>query len=176
LTAFLAGGRLAAIAVLLYLLTYFITSLGAFGVITVLSNKEKDFESLDDFRGLAFNHPYLSGIFTAMLFSLAGIPLTAGFIGKFYIFSANVDARMWLLLSSLIITSVIGLFYYLRIIVTLYLPANESLEPQPYFGFTPSWSLGGGLTLAFLAISLVWIGIYPSPFITIVNNIVNSLI
>jgi NADH-quinone oxidoreductase subunit N len=176
LTALLAGGKFAAVAITLYLLTYFITTLGAFGVITVLSNKDKDFEMLVDYQGLASRHPYLSGIFTGMLLSLAGIPLTAGFIGKFYIFSANVNAGMWLLLAALVINSVIGLFYYLRIIVAMYWRVEEKELPQAQLCFAPSGSLAGGFVLAFLSISLLVIGIYPSPFIKIIGTIVSSLI
>jgi len=155
----------------LYLLTYFVTTLGAFGVITILSNKEKDFDMLDDYHGLSSRHPFLAGIFTGFLLSLAGIPLTAGFIGKFYIFSTNVDARMWLLLASLVINSVIGLFYYLRIIVTMYLRAGETVQLHK----APSWSLAGGVVLGFLTVFLLWIGIYPAPFIGLVRIMVSSL-
>jgi NADH-quinone oxidoreductase subunit N len=172
LTALLAGGKWAVVAITLYLLTYFITTLGAFGVITVLSGKQRDIEMLDDYRGLAFRHPYLAGIFTGFLFSLAGIPLTAGFIGKFYIFSANVDARLWLLLIVLIISSVIGLFYYLRIIVALYKPADEQQVIQ---GAAPSMSFAGGIVLGLLTVFLLWAGVYPSPFINLVKVMVSGL-
>jgi NADH-quinone oxidoreductase subunit N len=177
LTALLAGGKWAPVAVTLYLLTYFVTTLGAFGVITILSSKERDFDMLDDYRGLAFGHPYLSGIFTAMLLSLAGIPLTAGFIGKFYIFSANANASMWLLLLVLVINSVIGLFYYLRIIVTLYKSTEEPRAiSESQSGPAPSFSFAGGLALAFLLLFLLWIGVYPAPFIDLVRAMVSGLI
>jgi NADH-quinone oxidoreductase subunit N len=172
LTALLAGGALAIVAVSLYLLTYFITTLGAFGVITVLSGKQTDIEMLDDYRGLSSRHPYLAGIFTGFLFSLAGIPLTAGFIGKFYIFSANVNAQLWLLLIVLIISSVIGLFYYLRIIVALYKPADET---QTMSASVPSLSFAGGLILILLTAALLIIGIYPSPVIGLVKIMTSGL-
>jgi NADH-quinone oxidoreductase subunit N len=146
--------------------------LGAFGVITVLSGKQTDIEMLDDYRGLSSRHPYLAGIFTAFLFSLAGIPLTAGFIGKFYIFSANVDARLWLLLIVLIISSVIGLFYYLRIIVALYRPAGET---QAMPTSAPSLSYAGGLILVLLTFALLFIGIYPAPVIELVKIMTSGL-
>ena len=177
LTALLAGGKWAAVAVTLYLLTYFITTLGAFGVITILSSKDRDFDMLDDYRGLVFRHPVLASVFTGFLLSLAGIPLTAGFIGKFYIFSANVDARLWLLLIVLVINSVIGLFYYLRIIIKLYSPAEESQAvSRSQFGSAPSFSFAGGFVMAMLLLFLLWIGIYPSPFIDIVRDMVSGLI
>jgi NADH-quinone oxidoreductase subunit N len=172
LTALLAGGSLAIVAVSLYLLTYFITTLGAFGVITVLSGKQRDIEMLDDYRGLAYQHPCLAGIFTGFLFSLAGIPLTAGFIGKFYIFSANVNSQLWLLLIVLIISSVIGLFYYLRIIVAVYKPADET---QTAPALAPSLSFAGGLVLVLLTFALLFIGIYPAPVIGLVKIIAGGL-
>ena len=79
MVAFLAGGPLAKPAVAFYLLTYVITTLGAFGVITVLSTPYNESENLDDFRGLFWKRPCLGLTFTAMVFSLAGIPVTAGF-------------------------------------------------------------------------------------------------
>ena len=135
LVAFLASGPLAVAAVAFYLLSYFATTLGAFGIITVLSNKDRDLDKVEDYRGLFFKHPWLSGIFTLMLFSLAGIPLTAGFIGKFYILSAGVNSRLWLLVVLLVINSVIGLFYYLRIITALYRQPGAEISQQPVVRF-----------------------------------------
>src|SRR3546814_7313992 len=101
-------------AVIFYLVAYFITTLGAFGVLTVLSDPVRDAEQLDDYRGLMWQRPRLALVFTAMLISLAGIPLTAGFIGKFYVAAAGIHAGLWLLVILLVVNSVIGLFYYLR--------------------------------------------------------------
>src|SRR5207253_5929719 len=110
LVAFQAGGTLAVEAAAFYLVAYFITTLGAFGVITVLSNGDREADSLADYRGLFWRRPGLALIFTAMLLSLAGIPLTAGFLGKFYILASGTSAGMWALILCLILTSVIGLF------------------------------------------------------------------
>ena len=140
LVAFLAGGRLAVTAVMFYLLAYFITTLGAFGVITALSNKETDFSNIADYRGLAFRHPYLGVVLAAMMFSLAGIPLTAGFLAKFYVLFTGVRSALWLLVLVLVANSVVGLFYYLRVIIALYqataptagqLPAGDAIDPHP---------------------------------------------
>ena len=92
LVAFLAGGPQAVTAVTFYLLAYFITTLGAFAVITALSNKETDFSHIAGYRGLAFRHRFLGSILAAMMFSLAGIPLTAGFFAKFYVLLARPRA------------------------------------------------------------------------------------
>ncbi|HEX5422893.1 MAG TPA: NADH-quinone oxidoreductase subunit N, partial [Candidatus Acidoferrales bacterium] len=121
LVAFQAATQALAVeAVTFYLVAYFITTLGAFGVITMLSPTGRDADSIDDYRGLFWRRPALALIFTAMLLSLAGIPLTAGFIGKFYILAAGTSSNIWTLVLVLIATSVIGLYYYLRIVVALY--------------------------------------------------------
>lgn len=168
LVAFLAGGRLAVTAVAFYLLAYFITTLGAFGVIAALSGKERDFSGIQDYRGLVLQHPFLAAMLAAMLFSLAGIPLTAGFLGKFYALLAGVRSNLWLLVFVLVASSVIGLFYYLRVIVALYQPvpsaSEESGAVRP-LAFVPSGSLIGGIVLALLLLALIWVGVYPGPVI-----------
>ena len=121
LVAFLAAGTLAAEAVTFYLVTYFVTTLGAFGVVTVCSSDDREAGTLADYRGLAWRRPWLAGGFVAMVLSLAGIPLTAGFIAKFYVFAAGVGNALWILIGVLVVTSIVrALFYYLRIIVMLF--------------------------------------------------------
>ncbi len=163
LVAFLSSGPMRVTAVTFYLVAYFITTLGAFGVVTVLSGKERDADAMDDYRGLAKHRPWLAGIFSAMLFSLAGIPLTAGFIGKFYIIAAGIGSALWLLVITLVINSAIGLFYYLRIIVAMYSCTAGEAEALP------SLSLRGGLMLAFLTVLLIWLGIYPGPLLQTIS-------
>jgi NADH-quinone oxidoreductase subunit N len=168
LVAFLAGGPLAATAVTFYLLAYFITTLGAFGVITALSNKDTDFSHLAGYRGLIFRHPLLGVVLAVMMFSLAGIPLTAGFLAKFYLLFAGVRSALWLLVLVLIANSVVGLFYYLRVIVTIYQPIqsiqDQSQADRPY-GPAPSASVIGGIVLVLLTVCLIWLGVYPGPVI-----------
>ena len=85
LVAFLAGGENGGTAATFYLVAYSATTLAAFGVVTVLSGGDRDAELLDDYRGLGWRRPWLAAVFAVALFSLAGIPLTAGFVGKFYL-------------------------------------------------------------------------------------------
>jgi NADH-quinone oxidoreductase subunit N len=160
LVAFQAGGTLAVEAVAFYLVAYFITTLGAFGVITVLSNGEREADSLADYRGLFWRRPGLALIFTAMLLSLAGIPLTAGFLGKFYILASGTSAGIWALILCLIITSVIGLFYYLRIVVTMFAEMPAGVERS--LTVAPRLPLTGTYSLLALTILLIWFGVYPS--------------
>lgn len=163
LVAFLASGERAVIAVAFYLTAYFVTTLGAFGVVTVLSSGAKEAEQIADYRGLFWRQPWLGGLMTAALLSLAGVPLTAGFVGKFYLVLAGIDATLWTLVFVLVVSSAIGLFYYLRIIVALYMqPADSTFTP-------PALSFGGGATLAVLVVLLIGLGIYPDGFIKMIQ-------
>lgn len=170
LVAFLAGGRLAVTAVSYYLAAYFVTTLGAFSVITVMSGGERDADEIEDYRGLAASRPWIAGAFTAMLLSLAGIPLTAGFLGKFYVVAAGSDSALWLLVVILAVNSAIGLFYYLRIVAVMFTPAGEGMRL-----YVPV-SLSGGIVTALLVAALFWLGIYPSFLIRIINIAVAGFI
>lgn len=173
LVAFLAGGTMAAEAVTFYLVAYFVTTLGAFGVISALSNGERDADLLDDYQGLFWRRPVLAGIFTLMLLSLAGIPLTAGFVAKFFLVAVGASAALWTLVFVLVVSSVIGLFYYLRILVALYRSPTEAGELPP--AALPSISASGSYLLGALAVLLVWIGVYPSPFLEMIHKAVLTL-
>ena len=165
LIAFLASKEYAFMAVSFYLIAYFVTTLGAFGIITVLSGSQREVDRIEDYLGMAFRRPWLSGVFIAMLLSLAGIPLTAGFIGKFYIAKAGIGSSLWLLVIMLVINSAIGLFYYLRVVVALFREpdGNEhSVAPLKV-------SLADGITLAVLTILLLWIGVYPATLIELIQ-------
>jgi len=164
LLTMLASGEIAAIASIFYLIAYFITTLGAFGVVTVLSGKDRDADNVNDYQGLAWKRPWLAGVFTAMLLSLAGIPLTAGFVGKFYVIAAGVGSALWLAVMALAINSVIGLFYYLRIIVALY-DRREDAKPEP-----SGLSRIDSAVLSGLTILLIWIGMYPGPVIGMIRT------
>ncbi len=170
LIAFLAAGEMGLNAATFYLVAYFITTLGAFGVVTILSTKDKEAEDIDDYRGLYKSKPLTAAIFTAMLFSLAGIPLTAGFIGKYYILLSGVNTEIWLLVISLVINSVVGLYYYLRIIVAMYSKPDSS-EERRFPGFT----LGSGFALGILTILLVWFGVAPAGILSLIKSLVASL-
>ena len=171
MVAFLAGGSRAAEAVSFYLVAYFVTTIGAFGVLTVMSDGRRDSDSLEDYRGLFWRKPLLAGIFTLMLLSLAGIPLTAGFVAKFFIVAAGASASIWGLLIVLIVTSTIGLYYYLRVVVALYSTAGA--EPAPSLA---SISVSGSYVLVALALLLVWLGTFPSFVLSIIRQAAASLI
>jgi NADH-quinone oxidoreductase subunit N len=160
LVAFLPGDEAGVEASVFYLLAYAITILAAFGVITLLSSRNKDAEELELYRGLFWRNPVMALVLTVAMLSLAGIPLTAGFIGKFMVLTTGVHVRLWLPVVVLVLTSVMGLYYYLRVISTLFedAPALEPAEKslQPFF-YTATYS-----TLLVLVVLLIFIGVFPS--------------
>jgi NADH-quinone oxidoreductase subunit N len=126
LVALLAGGSLGVSAATYYLAAYAATILGALGLMTVLSGPHQEAASIDAYRGLFWNRPLLAAVFTTTLLSLAGIPLTAGFLGKFYVIAAGASQSRWILLFTLVASSTIGLFYYLRIVVAMYSQPSDA--------------------------------------------------
>jgi NADH-quinone oxidoreductase subunit N len=166
LVAFLAGGSLGAVAVAFYLTTYFVTILGAFGVITLLSKPQEEAQDIEDFVGFFWRRPWLAGAFTAMILSLAGLPLTAGFLGKFYLVVAGVGGARWTLVITLIVSSTIGLYYYLRIVIAMFVRRPQASIP------TVALPLAGALTLTGLTVMLVWLGLLPSSLLEIIRNMV----
>jgi NADH-quinone oxidoreductase subunit N len=165
LVAFLASGALAITAVTFYLVAYFVTMLGAFGTVSALSGRDRDADRIADYQGLFWRRPWLAGIFTSTLLSLAGIPLTAGFVGKFYLVAAGVASALWPLVIILVVTSAVGLFYYLRLVAAMYMqPPHDERSVV-----ASSLSLAGSLVLAALMLLLVWLGVYPAPFIDMIQ-------
>ncbi|MEO8859517.1 MAG: NADH-quinone oxidoreductase subunit N [Burkholderiaceae bacterium] len=167
LVAFVTGGALAAEAIGYYLFAYFVAMLGAFGVVAVLSSGAglSDTEQLADYRGLAWRRPWITAVFTAMLLSLAGIPLTMGFIAKFYVIVAGVDSALWLPVIVLVIGSAIGLVYYLRIIATMFdMPDVAVAAPRRPL------AVASGLTLAVLTLLLLSLGVAPQFLIRLLGH------
>jgi NADH-quinone oxidoreductase subunit N len=107
-------------AAIFYIIAYTITSLGAFGVLSAMSDGRKDADDINEVKGLFWSSPWLAGFLTIAFLSLAGIPLTAGFISKFFLVLSGVKSGLWLLAASLVINSVISLYYYLRVIRTMF--------------------------------------------------------
>ncbi|WP_422910903.1 NADH-quinone oxidoreductase subunit NuoN [Pseudomonas sp. MAC6] len=169
LVALIASKGLAVEAVGVYLATYVLTSLGAFGVITLMSTpySGRDADALYEYRGLFWRRPYLTAVLTVMMLSLAGIPLTAGFIGKFYVVAAGVQSQQWWLLGALVLGSAIGVFYYLRVMVTLFM-----VEPNLRRHDAPlHWGQqAGGLMLLFVALLAFVLGVYPQPLLELVQQ------
>jgi len=116
-------------AAVFYLISYFVTTIGAFGVITLLSISREETEKIDDYRGLFWTRPWAALVLTLSMLSLAGIPFTAGFIAKFYLILEGMKAGLMLLIIVMIINSVIGLYYYLRVITSMFTPGDDAGLP-----------------------------------------------
>jgi NADH-quinone oxidoreductase subunit N len=150
-----------------YLISYFITSVGAFGVISLLSTCQNEADRIEDYKGLFWKRPWIAIVFTLSLLSLAGIPLTAGFIAKFYVIFEGMKAGLMILVFSMIINSVIGLYYYLRVITTMFSAGNGTR--------LPALSLTGNITLSLIALSILILGIYPGWLINIIMRFVTLI-
>lgn len=164
LLALLAGGALGVEAAAYYLAAYAVMTLGAFGVVTVLSvgSGAQDVEELSAYRGLMGRRPTLAAVLALMLLALAGMPLTMGFFAKLYIVMAGIRGGWWPAVAALVAGSVIGLFYYLRVVAVMAATTPAEAAPLP-------WSWGGGLVLAVLAGALVWLGVAPAPLIGLIR-------
>jgi NADH-quinone oxidoreductase subunit N len=133
-------GDQAAQAALIYLLAYTFTNIGAFAVVIAIERTDYTGTKLSDLNGLSNVNPVLAGVMAVFMFSLTGIPGTAGFVGKWFVFKAAIDADLvWLAVAG-VLTSVVSAFYYLRVVVNMYMEEGEP-ETQPE---APSlrWALG----------------------------------
>ncbi len=141
LVALVTANAYGAAAFLFYLLVYTLMTAGAFGIVMANSGGPVERNALDDFAGFGWRQPLLGAIFSVFLLSLAGFPLTGGFIGKLYILRATMESGYVVLAVSLVLASLISYFYYLRVIVVMYMrpaPAEGSvtetaLSPQARF-------------------------------------------
>ena len=157
LVALTARSEIGAAAAMFYLAGYAFMNVGAFAVISHLSGKGEKFQSVEDLAGLGKKQPLTAALFTIYLLSLIGVPLTAGFFGKFYIFKAALESHLvWLAVLGLL-NSAVGAYYYLRILVMMYMhePGEGASNVKP---LTPSMRLA----LLLPAAGTLFLGIFPS--------------
>jgi NADH-quinone oxidoreductase subunit N len=153
------GSQLGVAAVLFYSLTYALMTIGAFGMVILLQRGTVRGDQIDDFTGLAQKSPMSAAIMLLFLLSLTGIPPTAGFVGKFYLFAAAVEAGyIWLVLIA-VVNSAISLFYYMRVVVAMYM---RDLPPQ---GLALSTSSTLRVALLLAAVGTLLLGIFPGPIL-----------
>ena len=129
LVGLVAANDVGKAAILFYLLAYSVTNLAAFGAIALLGTRERGNDELHDYAGLWHAQPALAALITVCLLSLGGLPPTAGFIGKWYIFQAAVGAGYYWLAIIGVLTSVISVFFYLRVVVMMYMSDEPSSAP-----------------------------------------------
>jgi len=166
LIAIIAATDLSTEAVTFYLVAYFIAIIGAFGTLSVFSS-EGEIEEIQDLQGMFWTRPLVSMVFSIMFFSMVGIPLTAGFMGKFYVVLAAVDTGLWFLALMLIISSIIGLYYYLRVIKTMLSPVEQASVKTA----NGKISRMGFATVAILGILVILFGVVPSQLIAMIRSI-----
>jgi NADH-quinone oxidoreductase subunit N len=164
LVAFLSPETFGVEASSYYLAAYAVTTLGAFGVVGVLSDPAgaHDLADLESYSGLFWRRPWLAGILAMMLISLAGIPPTMGFIAKAYVMTAGMGTGLTLPLAALVLGSIIGLYYYLRVVVVMALPIQE----QPSVRDRQPVVTSGLAILGVLAVLVVILGLQPSVLIS----------
>ena len=156
LVALVAANDVGKGAVLFYLLTYAVTNLGAFGVIAMLDTDDAPNDRIQDFAGLWNARPHLAALMTIFLLSLGGFPPTAGFVGKWYVFSAAIKAGDYGLAIIGVLTSVVSVFFYLRIVVLMYMSPAET--PARF----PRVPRIAGAALVASAILVFYLGILPT--------------
>jgi len=156
LVALVSGNEFGKGAVLFYLLTYAITNIGAFGVIALLDSADRPNDQVKDYAGLWNDHPVLAALMTIFLISLGGFPPMAGFIAKWYVFSAAVRAGYTGLAIIGVLTSVISVFFYLRIVVQMYMTPSD--VPAQF----PAVPKVAAAALVVSAILIFYLGILPT--------------
>ena len=148
-------------AILIYLLAYTFMNFGAFGLVIVLESRGYAGESVDDWKGLSRRNPLLAGVMLIFLLSLAGIPTTAGFIGKYYLFASAVKAGYWGLAVLAVLASAVSLFYYFRIVMAMYLSEGEAAPLKGSPALTAA--------VAICALATMVIGLAPSRFLELAH-------
>jgi NADH-quinone oxidoreductase subunit N len=170
MVAFIASTDLGIAAVLFYLAAYALMKIGAFLVISHLGQVGEKRLDIQDYAGLGMRQPVLAACFSLFLLSLLGLPATAGFLGKFLAFQAALDSRIVWLVVIAAINSVIGAYYYLRVIIAMYFwEANKDYSPT---AVAPAMSVA----LFIAALGTLYLGIFPARVLVLAKNAADSLI
>src|SRR5712672_1526015 len=146
-------------AVLFYLLSYALVKVGAFTIVSQLGGKDEKYVTFEDYAGLSQRHPVAAAALSLFLLSLLGLPVTAGFFGKFYIFKAAVNSNLIWLAVLMAVNSIIGAYYYLKVIVAMYMrePSEDSAATAPI-----AFPATVNIVLAVTAIGTVYFGLFPN--------------
>jgi NADH-quinone oxidoreductase subunit N len=156
-------------AILFYLLAYAVTNLGAFGVIALMGTSDRPHDTLNDFAGLWNRRPALAAMMTVFLLSLGGLPPTAGFIGKWYIFTAAIEEGYYWLAIIGVLTSVVSVFFYLRIVVMMYMTEGPAAAPAPRV------SPAGIAALAIAVAGVIYLGVLPARALDVALDSVRTI-
>jgi len=157
-------------ATLFYLVAYTFMAAGSFAVVAVVGRRGDGHHDLSDYQGLSRSRPGLALVFTILLLSQAGVPLTAGFLAKFYVLAAAVESGYTWLAVLAMLTAVVSAFMYLRIVVTMYFAEPEG-EPR-----RPRIPAAAGLAMGLCVVGVLVIGIVPGPLSDVANDAVSQLV
>jgi NADH-quinone oxidoreductase subunit N len=160
LVALIAHSDLGTAAFLYYMAAYTLMTMGAFGIVIVLGEKGTENTSIErDYAGIAWRHPLLAAAMALFMFSLTGIPPTAGFVGKFAILSAAVNAGHVPLAILLVLTSVVSAYYYLKVVVSMYMWSSER---EPIRSRVPAMAI---IALLIAVVGVLGLGIFPGEWV-----------
>jgi NADH-quinone oxidoreductase subunit N len=166
------GASAAYAAVLFYLLTYALVKVGAFTIVSQFGGAGEKHLSFDDYAGLGQRQPVVAAVLALFMLSLLGLPVTAGFLGKFYIFKAVLDSHLIWLAVLMAVNSVIGAYYYIRLIVVMYMrePSAETAAAAP-----APFPMTVNVVLAITTIGTLYLGLMPSRMINFLMqaNLIN---
>lgn len=170
LVGLVSGDRLGGQAAMYYLFVYSLMNIGAFAIVMLLSEGEERGYAIENFRGVGFRYPVLGALMTVFLVSLGGIPPTAGFVGKFYLFSAAVKKGLILLTVIGVLNSAASVYYYLRVVVYMYmLPERaEEVRPRPV-------GVGVALALFIATVGVIALGIFPKGLLSFAESSILSI-
>jgi NADH-quinone oxidoreductase subunit N len=159
------GAAPAYAAVLFYLLGYSLVKVGAFTIVSEIGGKGESYQTLDDFAGLGTRQPFAAAAMTLFLLSLLGMPITAGFFGKFYVFKAAINSKLIWLVVLMTINTAIGAYYYLRVIVVMYMREHKGEVPAEA---ATSLSPTAAMVVVVAALATLYLGLLPNHVLGIV--------
>jgi len=165
LLGLIAANETGMVAIPMYLLIYTFTNLGAWAVVVALRRKDIIGEHIDDMSGLFFRHPFSAVLMLIFLLSLAGIPPTAGFIGKYFLFASIIETHHNTLAVIAVLNAAISMYFYLRVIVAMFM--RDATE-KTGLALSPGVMIAMSIALIFT----MWIGLYPDPFIDMARHAV----
>ena len=171
LVALMAANAYGAAAFLFYLLTYTLMTAGAFGIVIANHKDGRDRVALEDFAGFGWQQPFLGAAFAIFLLSLAGFPLTGGFIGKIYILRAILNAGYPAIAVGLVLASLISYFYYLRVVILMYMRPAAAEDTHHGLGVSGPTSFA----IAVAAFAVLVLFFYPAPFLAAAQQSVATL-
>ncbi|MFT7267071.1 MAG: NADH-quinone oxidoreductase subunit N [Porticoccus sp.] len=158
----LTGSEMASEAVTFYLAAYILTTLGAFTVIARVSREDQQKSQISEFEGLFWRNKIQATALTIAMLSFAGIPLTAGFMAKFFVINVAIQGSHWFLLGALVIGSAIGIYYYLRIIFSMSKMSGDDVGVR---------DRSGDITALLLTVLILMLGSWPQPFIVFAGGL-----